>query len=88
MIGQILSRGYNAPIAMWRPDGPRRKSLGLLREAARAARNYRLPGTTFMFTLGTLVPCAFAAMVQARIWRACFWRLGPEGRGSLAVQWT
>jgi tRNA(adenine34) deaminase len=73
--GQILSRGYNAPIAMCDPTA--HAEILVLREAARAARNYRLPGTTLYVTLE---PCAMclAAMVQARIGVLVFGASDPK----------
>ena len=73
--GQILSRRYNAPIAMCDPTA--HAEILVLREAARAARNYRLPGTTLYVTLE---PCAMclAAMVQARIGVLVFGASDPK----------
>jgi tRNA(adenine34) deaminase len=62
--GEILSRGYNAPIA--RCDPTAHAEILVLREAAGTSRNYRLPGTTLYVTLEPCAMC-FGAMVQARI---------------------
>lgn len=73
--GKILSRGYNAPIA--RCDPTAHAEIVVLREAARAVRNYRLPGTTLYVTLE---PCAMClgAMVQARIGMLVFGTFDPK----------
>jgi tRNA(adenine34) deaminase len=73
--GQVLSRGYNAPIA--RCDPTAHAEILVLREAARAAQNYRLPGTALYVTLE---PCAMclAAMVQARIGMLVFGASDPK----------
>ena len=73
--GEILSRGYNAPIA--RCDPTAHAEIVVLREAARAVRNYRLPGTTLYVTLE---PCAMClgAMVQARIGMLVFGTFDPK----------
>lgn len=73
--GEILSRGYNAPIA--RCDPTAHAEIIVLREAARTARNYRLPGTTLYVTLE---PCAMClgAMVQARIGTVIFGAFDPK----------
>ncbi len=62
--GAVLSRGYNAPIAGNDPTA--HAEIVVLREAARRARNYRLPGTTLYVTLEPCIMC-LGAMVQARI---------------------
>jgi tRNA(adenine34) deaminase len=62
--GEVLSRGHNAPIA--RCDPTAHAEVLVLRRAARAAGNYRLPGTTLYVTLEPCFMC-LGAMVQARI---------------------
>jgi tRNA(adenine34) deaminase len=73
--GEILSRGYNAPIA--RCDPTAHAEIVVLREAARTSRNYRLPGTTLYVTLE---PCAMClgAMVQARVRMVVFGASDPK----------
>jgi tRNA(adenine34) deaminase len=73
--GEILSRGYNAPIAGCDPTA--HAEIVVLREAAGVVRNYRLPGTTLYVTLE---PCAMClgAMVQARISRLVFGAADPR----------
>jgi tRNA(adenine34) deaminase len=62
--GEIIGRGGNAPIGQCDPTA--HAEIVVLREAARALRNYRLPGATLYVTLE---PCAMClgAMIQARI---------------------
>ena len=62
--GKIISRGGNAPIGQCDPTA--HAEIVVLREAARAVRNYRLPGATLYVTLEPCVMC-LGAMVQARI---------------------
>jgi tRNA(adenine34) deaminase len=62
--GEILSRGHNAPLALCDPTA--HAEMVVLRRAARALRNYRLPGTTLYVTLEPCAMC-FGAMMQARI---------------------
>ena len=73
--GEILGCGYNAPIAKCDPTA--HAEILVLREAARAARNYRLPGTTLYVTLE---PCAMClgAMMQARICTLVFGAPDPK----------
>ena len=73
--GEILSRGYNAPIAGSDPTA--HAEIVVLREAARIMRNYRLPGTTLYVTLEPCVMC-FGAMVQARISKLVFGTPDPK----------
>jgi tRNA(adenine34) deaminase len=74
--GEILSRGYNAPIA--RCDPTAHAEMVVLREAARVAHNYRLPGTTLYVTLEPCVMC-LGAMMQARIGTLVFGASDPKG---------
>jgi tRNA(adenine34) deaminase len=62
--GEIISRGGNAPIGQCDPTA--HAEIVVLREAARAVRNYRLPEATIYVTLEPCVMC-LGAMVQARI---------------------
>ena len=62
--GKIIGRGGNAPIGQCDPTA--HAEIVVLREAARAVRNYRLPGATLYVTLEPCVMC-LGAMVQARI---------------------
>ena len=73
--GEILSRGYNAPIA--RCDPSAHAEMVVLREAAKSCRNYRLPGTTLYVTLEPCAMC-FGAMIQARIRTLVFGASDPK----------
>ena len=73
--GEILSRGYNSPISICDPTA--HAEILVLREAAKAMGNYRLPGTTLYVTLE---PCAMClgAMVHARIRMLVFGASDPK----------
>ena len=66
---EILGRGNNRPIQDVDPTA--HAEVLALREAALAAKNYRLPGTTVYVTLE---PCAMCvgAMLHARVSRVVF----------------
>jgi tRNA(adenine34) deaminase len=67
--GAIVGRGRNAPIA--RLDPTAHAEILALRDAAVAARNYRLEGATLYVTLEPCVMCA-GALVAARAARLVF----------------
>ena len=67
--GKIVGRGFNSPIA--RNDPTAHAEIRALRQAARAANNYRLEGAVLYVTLEPCVMCAGAA-VAARIARLVF----------------
>jgi tRNA(adenine34) deaminase len=67
--GEVLGTGYNSPIAAGDPTA--HAEILALRNAARAAGNYRLPGATLYVTLEPCVMCA-GALVAARIERLVF----------------
>jgi tRNA(adenine34) deaminase len=67
--GIILGRGFNSPIS--RNDPTAHAEIQALRQAAGAARNYRLEGAVLYVTLEPCVMCAGAA-VAARIARLVF----------------
>jgi tRNA(adenine34) deaminase len=67
--GEILGRGWNAPIA--RNDPTAHAEIVALREAATAIDNYRLEGATLYCTLEPCAMCA-GALVNARIARLVF----------------
>jgi tRNA(adenine34) deaminase len=62
--GRILGRGYNRPIGAQDPTA--HAEINALRDAARAAGNYRLPGTTLYVTVEPCTMCA-GALVHARV---------------------
>ena len=67
--GRLLASGHNAPIA--RHDPTAHAEIVALREAARGAGNYRLPGATLYATIEPCVMCCGAA-VHARIARLVY----------------
>lgn len=67
--GEIVGRGWNAPIA--RNDPTAHAEILALREAAANSGNYRLPGATLYVTLEPCAMCA-GAVVAARIRRLVF----------------
>jgi tRNA(adenine34) deaminase len=66
---EIAGRGWNSPIS--RQDPTAHAEILALREAARAAANYRLEEATLYCTLEPCVMCA-GALVAARIRRLVF----------------
>ena len=72
---RVLGRGANRPIAARDPTA--HAEIVALRRAARAARNYRLPGTTLYVTLEPCLMC-LGAMVHARIDRLVFGARDPR----------
>jgi tRNA(adenine34) deaminase len=67
--GQIVGRGWNAPVA--RHDPTAHAEIVALRDAAERIGNYRLPDATLYCTLEPCVMCA-GALVAARISRLVF----------------
>jgi tRNA(adenine34) deaminase len=67
--GAIQGRAWNSPIG--RNDPTAHAEILALREAARSACNYRLPGATLYCTLEPCVMCA-GALVAARVARLVF----------------
>ncbi len=62
--GQAIGVGFNQPISSGDPTA--HAEIVAPREAARAARNYRLPGTTIYVTVEPCLMCV-GAMVHARV---------------------
>ena len=73
--GNIIGRGYNAPIA--RCDPTAHAEIQALRAAGEALGNYRLPGCELYVTLE---PCAMCvgAMLHARIARLIYGATDPK----------
>src|SRR5579864_1143041 len=69
LSGEILGRGWNAPIA--RNDPTAHAEILALREAAARLGNYRLEHATLYCTLEPCVMCA-GALVSARVERLVF----------------
>ncbi|MGD0201178.1 MAG: tRNA adenosine(34) deaminase TadA [Bryobacteraceae bacterium] len=67
--GQIVGRGRNSPLA--RLDPTAHAEILALREAAAAAKNYRLDDAAMYVTLEPCVMCA-GALVAARLRRVVF----------------
>ena len=67
--GRVLAAGHNAPIA--RHDPTAHAEIVALREAARGAGNYRLPGATLYATIEPCMMCC-GALVHARIARLVY----------------
>jgi tRNA(adenine34) deaminase len=67
--GAVLGRGRNSPISLCDPTA--HAEILALREAAAAARNYRLEDVTLYVTLEPCAMCA-GALVAARVRRLVF----------------
>jgi len=73
--GAVIGRGWNRPIGGHDPTA--HAEIGALRDAARHAANYRLPGTTLYATLEPCPMCA-GAIVHARVARVVFGARDPR----------
>jgi tRNA(adenine34) deaminase len=73
--GQILSRGFNQPIANSDPSA--HAEMMALRAAAQIESNYRLPGSTLYVTLEPCIMCA-GAILHARVERVVFGAADPK----------
>ena len=73
--GRVISKAFNKPIANHDPSA--HAEMLALREAALAAENYRIPGSTLYVTLE---PCALCsgAMLHARIDRVVYGAPDPK----------
>jgi len=73
--GAVVGRAHNAPVALSDPTA--HAEVLALREAARKAGNYRLPGATLYVTLE---PCAMCcgAVIQARLDRVVYGARDPK----------
>jgi tRNA(adenine34) deaminase len=74
--GQILARGNNRTIRDCDPTA--HAEIVALREAARAAGNYRLMDTTLYVTVEPCAMCA-GAIIQARVARVAYGADDPKG---------
>jgi tRNA(adenine34) deaminase len=70
-----LGRGYNQPIMTNDPTA--HAEIVALRDAARAAENYRLPGSTLYVTIEPCTMCV-GAMIHARVQRLVFGAKEPR----------
>jgi tRNA(adenine34) deaminase len=73
--GAVVGRGGNAPIATSDPTA--HAEITALREAGRAAGNYRLPGCSLYVTIEPCAMCA-GAILHARIARLVFGARDPK----------
>jgi tRNA(adenine34) deaminase len=73
--GEIVGRGFNAPIA--RHDPSAHAEIQAMREAAQTLNNYRLVGCTLYVTLEPCAMCA-GAIQHARIARLVFGASDPK----------
>jgi len=73
--GEIIGRGYNAPIASRDPTA--HAEIRALRDAASAVGNYRLGGCTLYVTLEPCAMCA-GAIMHARIARLVYGASDPK----------
>ncbi len=73
--GQIIGRGFNAPISTHDPSA--HAEIQAMRAAARALGNYRLTGCTLYVTLEPCAMCA-GAIQHARIARVAFGATDPK----------
>ncbi|MBF8779884.1 nucleoside deaminase [Pseudomonas fulva] len=73
--GQVIGQGFNRPISDSDPSA--HAEMVAIRAAARAASNYRLPGSTLYVTLE---PCSMCAglIVHSRIARVVYGALEPK----------
>jgi tRNA(adenine34) deaminase len=73
--GEIAGRGFNQPIGSQDPTA--HAEVVALREAARAAGNYRLLGSTMYVTIEPCLMCV-GAMVHARVATLVFGAAEPK----------
>jgi len=80
--GEVLARGHNRPIALCDPTA--HAEILVLRKAAAAAGNYRLPGSVLYVTLE---PCAMCvgALLQARVRTLVFGAPDPKSGAAGSV---
>ena len=74
--GVVLGRGYNQPIGTSDPTA--HAEILALREAARDAGNYRLPGATLYVTVEPCLMCV-GAIVHARVGTVVYGVADPKG---------
>lgn len=73
--GQLIAAGFNQPIG--RCDPTAHAEVVVLREAAQALDNYRLPDTTLYVTIEPCAMCA-GALVHARVKRLVYGATEPR----------
>lgn len=80
--GVVLGEGHNRPIASHDPSA--HAEIEALRAAARAAGNYRLPGSTLYVSLEPCVMCA-GAIIHARVERLVYGATDPRAGAAGSV---
>ncbi len=73
--GEVIGEGWNHPIGAVDPTA--HAEIRALRAGAKAADNYRLPGTTLYVTLEPCAMCAMA-LVHARVARVVYGAADPR----------
>jgi len=73
--GQVIGRGFNQPISSHDPSA--HAEMVAIREAATAAQNYRLPGSTLYVTLEPCTMCA-GLLVHSRVGRLVYGAQEPK----------
>ena len=73
--GEVISKAFNQPITNHDPSA--HAEMLALRQAALAAENYRLPGTTLYVTLEPCIMCA-GAILHARVDRIVYGAADPK----------
>ena len=73
--GEIIGRGFNAPISSHDPSA--HAEIAALRDAAARVGNYRLPGCELFVTIEPCAMCA-GAVLHARIARVVFGARDPK----------
>jgi tRNA(adenine34) deaminase len=74
--GTVVGRAFNQPIGTSDPTA--HAEVLALREAARAARNYRLPGASLYVTVEPCLMCV-GAIVHARVGTVVYGVADPKG---------
>jgi tRNA(adenine34) deaminase len=80
--GDVIAKAHNTPISLNDPTA--HAEILAIRQAARALKNYRLPGTTLYVTLE---PCAMClgALLQARVKSLVFGAYDPKSGSAGSV---
>jgi len=73
---KIVGRGHNSPIQLHDPTA--HAEIIALRQAARCAANYRLPGSVLIVTIEPCVMCV-GAMILARVEEVIYGAADPKG---------
>ena len=79
--GQVIGRGFNQPISSNDPSA--HAEMVAIRQAATAAQNYRLPGSTLYVTLEPCTMCA-GLLVHSRVGRLVYGAQEPKSGAILS----